>query len=717
MMNRSGALALLALLLLPGTSLAQESTAPLRLLEEAAGDVVLDGSPSPVVMPAGLADDVDLVSFDLAETPLDFLFMLGVKSLANGDTRFLGTDHRLHFRHNDQDYAIDYYPGQGTAGTAQATLMTFEPGEEYGSQVADLPIAVDIAAGTMTATVLRDLLLDNEGAAPFPGRFLDQFRAESGYLSSSSIRVGGVGMPLPHVADRMPNDGIGPMAWPVQYGIVQTGHLRLASDEPFRASNGEASTFVYRVNATNLGPRDDFVEFVASGVPAAWDVRLPGLTELPANASIEFPVVVRTAFAHRHGSATTLTLEVVSQSDPGSVGRVQIGLRYPAIPQPAGHHNQLYLHSAQDTLSTLDTVLVTALGPVSRDWSKQAYFNTADPANDEQDDGIAIAGDLCDTQVLDEDVVTSTYCWSIPLLPGLQMGLDFDTSGTGTYSIPFQSTLLQLGARAQGRLVHLQPVAGRGFDPPNGTFTERDEVVVAVFSTSARADIPLNGKATFGGTITPTAESDFIPYVPGAALRLDLQLEVARPDNPFLTATAPDLIAGGLFTLPLFDYDDPIGDVFSDGGKLHLLLDGDVQQLGNPGSTLLFNATLHNADNATHELALLLVGSNVAWARIVGDERIEVEAGASRTLQVAVAVPADARDDDRADLVLDVASTSDVGARALVRMVGIVDTDATHPDATAYLSPTAGPKDTPGPPLVALAIALLALTLARRGQP
>lgn len=681
----------------------------LRLLDDSAGDVALAGAPTPTVMPAGTADDLDLVSLDVGETPLDFLFKLGVKDLASGSTTVVASGHDLFFRHHDQDYGITFYPG----GSGYAYLYAYEPGEGFGAYVADLPVTMDLGASTMTATVRRDLLIDNDGAAPHPGRILDNFHATTNALGNFYISGQSA---TPHPEDRMPNDGVGPLAWPVQYGIQQSGHLRLSSEEPFRASNGEASTFVFRINATNLAEEDDLVEFVAQGVPQAWDVQLPGLTMLDANQSVEFPVIVRTAFAHQHGSATAFTLELVSQNDASAVGRIELGLRYPLIAQPAGHHDTVYFHSvdqAEGVGGALDTALKLVQGG---DFGKRPYFNTAAPDDDPQDDAVPVTGYTCGLNGNQDDIIGTRYCWSLPLGPGLQMGLDFDLNRTGTYSIPMFSLLPHPGARVEGELVYLPPYEGAGeFNPETG-FVERQSVVVATLNTSERADIGANAGHTFTGIITPTPDGDFLPYLNGAGLMLELRMLSARPDNPlFGPKGEPELRPGGTMTLPLLDYEDPLGETFGDDAKLQLALAGDMQRMANPGATVVYNATLTNADNQTHTVALLIIGSNREWATLPGGDELRLEPGESATLRVAVVVPLGAVDEDRADLVLDVASTSELSARALVRMVTTVDTDAEHADDAALVaSAQQGGKDTSAPAFTLTLAALAALVLVRR---
>jgi hypothetical protein len=711
------------------TSLAQEAadaTAPLPLLEDPAGDSATKADPAPpVTMPPGTTyDTLDLRALTAVETPTEVQLTLAVTAIDPNALQIVlsSVEYLVRFQHGQAYYSVRIFAYATPGGGAQyiGQLETFDPArpDDFGAYVAGVPVTADSAARTLTVTLPRDLLIDEEGSPPYPGRLLEGFTVTASFLGGGTIMINGQFVStLPGVVDRMPDAGAGLVPLPFQYGIVQTGSLRLSSEEPFRSSNGEATTFVFRVNATNLAPQEQLAEFVIVGAPAAWDVRTPGLVRLPANGTQEFPVIVRTAFMHAHGSATAFNVELVSQDDPSSVGRVQIGLRYPKIAQPAGHHNTVYLHDIDTTGDPAAMALATALHlAVGGDIGRFLYFNTALPEDDDQDSSTPVTGRACDTQVLDNETVTTTYCWEAPLLPGLEMGLDLDLATQGHYKFPIHSLAPLPGARMQGELVYYPPLPEPDPNSPEPFIIFPEPVTIALLDPSARTEVGANGDATFEGTITALEAGDLITYQRGAYLGLEISLLSARPDNTFLgPRLEPDLVPGGELTLPLLEYEDPVDESFQALGSVHLLLDGESHRDANPGDTLVYRVTVHNAANGSHAFQALLVGSNLAWARIVEDPTFRLAAGDSRGLTVAVTVPEDALDDDRADLVLEVTARDDISARGIVRLVTTADTDAEHEDEASLLGSDAHKaKDTPTVALVPLLAVLAAVAWATR---
>jgi hypothetical protein len=715
-------LALAALLLAPTPTMAQNAEGtPFVLLEDDPGDVAAYAQAGPdevpTTAPSGSFDAADLLGLSITETPSEFQFNLALSTLDGGpgDGILAGIEYTVTFRHVDNVYVLRMYSfGDEYYGAVEQ--MSTDPDEPFGAYVAEARVTPDAATSTLVAAVPRDAIVDSEGSAPYPGRVLDLFMVKAGYLNGGGFYtpLSGVPMPWAYVEDRMPEEGPSDVVLPITFGIAQSGDLRLTSNEPFRASNGEEGTFVFRVNATNLASSPQTAEFVALSPPMGWDVRVPGVVRLDANETAEFPVIVHTAFGHKHGTATAFTLELASQSDDVSVGRIQLGLRYPKIAQPAGHHDTVYFHNSDEG----DDELRKALGLFNKaltgyDYLTYPYLNTALPEDDPDDDGTPTPGMSCESLRVQEDgdTVGTTYCWYLPLMPALEMGLDFDLGSLGAYSIPIHSLAPQPGARVQGRIVYYEP--SEQVDP--FYYFYEPPTVVATLLPSERAEIGVDQRVVFEGIIQPEAAGDLLVYRRGASIGLELEILTGRPDNFFLgPRTEPDLAPGGWMQLPLLEYADPVDEVFGIASHLHLMLDGESHRMANPGDTMVYEVDLHNADAKDHDFAATLVGSNHAWGRIVGGERFSVAADGSRTLMVAVTVPEDAFDDDRADLVLEVTSRDDESIRALVRLVTTADLDEEHDDDASLLGEAAKPKDTPGPSLALLALALLGLALRRR---
>lgn len=691
---------LASMMTVPGAA-GQDAAAAVLVAEDAASDVALVDSAVPASMPSGAWDSLDLRSLSVTETVSTIHVLLAVGAVGTTQESFTSLiQYEVLLRHADTHYKLFINPfGNGAYGTLARIPDGQDLDRSFGEDHLQVQVAVDAGAATFDAAIPREALLDSEGNPPTKGRSLDSFQAEAGLLNDARAN----GQPLPAFEDLMPDAGVAQAAYEVVHGLQQVGDLRLSSELPLRTSNGEASTFVYTVVAENLAEDDIVAEFVTVGVPPGWDVRTPGLVRLDGESEVDVPIVVRTAFSHDHGSVAAFTLELVGQDSAGSIGRIQLGLRYPLIAQPAGHHDTVYLHSRDHTSNALDTaigVANTALGGTN--FNLEAYFNTALPEDDPNDQGIAVPGSLCESlRVLqDNDTVGSTYCWSLPLSPALEMGLDFDLERTGTYQIPFHALVPQPGARAAGRIVHYAP----GEEDPMFGFFFSEGTTVATLLPSDRADLGLDQRLTFEGVIQPEEDGDYLEHAVGASLWLELELRTNRPENFYLgPRTPPELVAGGMMQLPLLEYEDPVQD-FQVSDALALDVAGSAQRLANPGETAVYNVTVRNGGDETQQVRPALIGSNLDWATLVSPPTLSLSPGEEARMQVIVRVPADAQDGDRSDLVVEVASTSDVAQRGLLRLVTTADTDQDHRDESAALSglPAAKSPSVPGLSLLAV---------------
>lgn len=727
------AVALTVTAYLPGAA-AQQAVA---LLDDTPGDmqtVVAGNSAGP---PGGRFAASDLVALSVEETLTDLTFRLQVASLSASPEvpLFESTRYTVNFAHEGVVYRVMLFR-MATPEAAEygGRLYVLDKGRDAYSPLEALVVSADPSSNTISAAVPRVLVLDREGAAPFPGRVLSGFRAESSSLGLSDrpVWLGPAGyqeMAPTGVRDAMPNAGNGTLDFAIRLGLQQTGDARLKADVPARASNGEATTFVYPVNATNLGPAQRFT-LATAGVPSAWQVDLPSeLVEIAANTTVILPIVVSMPFAHQHGAFEGFTLEMSGLDDPTDVGRVQLGVRFVQPPQPAGHHDTQYLHTfmpdGQDQFSQAFTT-VFGFDP------NQMYFNTLTPDEDPNDSKMPVGGFTIGGGMTGVPTVppTTTYTWTVPLSPGLALGLDFDLARVGDMRIAVNTVVPMTGATLTGRVVHTIPDAR---DCDGGFGRDRDEecryddyffgagthVTAATIGPSAAQDVGANTNgATFQAPIVATPAGDYLPFHPDATLGLMLNLTFTTVD-PFVGPDTAPKIAGGQIVLPLLEYHDPVDQVFSTLSSLMIAVRGEQQRLVNPGKTALFDLELMNHGDGTASYDLELTGPNQQWAQILGDRRVTIQGGASRSLGVAVTVPPKAFDGDAADLVLAAVDTRDPAARTLARLVATVDTEAEHPDDAALvpgLESRLSKKDTPAPglPLTVLALAALALAFSRR---
>lgn len=691
-MRRAAAILLLAILLsIPAAA------EPVRVLTDEAGDVdasLPDGSdpPSGTYDP----DGADLLWLDIDETHDAFRFDLGVGSVAPSED---GSGHAVlavEFLHTDQPYRVlvQRYPDLAGGFFHAAEVQAYDHGRERFVPVFRGEPGVDATDNVYSVTVPRDVLVDGNGTAPTAGREFRLLRASS----DESVDAGPFfGFGAVRMQDWMPDDGVSDAPYQIQRGLVQTGHARLLSDDPVRASNGEEATFVYSVTAVNLGEDDDRFDLAATGVPDGWDVTLPAATiRVAGNDSVQFPVLVSTQFRHQHGAFESFTLSLTSHRDDDAVGRLEMGIRFLETPQPAGHHDTVWIHT-RGTASGGGFCIGCGPAAVAFMNAAQEYELDEDvPAYAEETGGLLGGGD--------------GWTWNVFLEPGLQLGLDFDVNATGTVEVTFEAPLTIQGASLGGRLVHYGVVEAGG-----SRHVERTVLADLVASTPR----DLSGTVIVDTVVVPVPAADFVRYNPRAALVLELELS---GDNLSVYGTEdqtqPALLEGGM-TLPLFEYRDPVDHVFGALAGLDFGHADRAEKYVNPGETVLFNLTLQNEGAIDDVFELRVNGTNPDWVRVLGDRRVFVGTGDHRNVVVAVSPPSDAPDGAVVDLVVTAASVAEPTVQGNIRVVATVDDLVDRTDESFLIQDVEKrltDKKSPGPatPLLLLALALLATGLRRR---
>ncbi|MES2155002.1 MAG: hypothetical protein V4510_07690 [bacterium] len=706
--------------------------------------------------PDGRWDPTDLKSLDVKETTDSFTFILGVKNLSPQPTELPGTEsgqYGIYFQNYDRQFRLivnrQHFAGTNYFGQLQA----FDPGRNgyftITSDPAELVFSEDLTANTVSATVAhRDLLADGNGGAPHPDVPFTGFHVTSKAINAQiglgRGPTGGGKAPTPTASDAMPDNGnstVNEGKLPIHFGVAQSGHARLRSAIPTRASNGEATTIVFQVQATNLAKSEDRFNLVTVGVPNVWQVKLPAAQlTIPGNGTLLFPILVTTPFAHAHGAFLNFVVELQSVSDPGSVGRVQLGVRYVNPPQPAGHHNQIWLHSTAASTDPTATV-IESLFPGDTGLEGYVYMNALDPEHEPNDKKTLIPATLdCEETAATNtcgganlavtDLPKVHYAWDVPLEPALDMGLDFDTKGNGMLggpaeiSVHIKNALPMNGAVFSGKLVYYgAPPKGQGvnIDSPSANAT-----VVATLEATTPVDVSAqNPDKEFKTVVHARPGGEFIPFQKGASLVLFLTLNFTRADPFFGPKDSPVLLPGGTFTLPLVEYHDPVQDIFL--STVELVATSEPNRFVNPGKTVLFNVTLTNHGDKQDTFLVEMTGTHAvgtadSWSRLImQNPQVTIPAGGSVFLAVAVKAPDTAARPDAADLVLTATSQSDFNQRSLLHLYAVIDTD--HPyldeaDQASALDAAAGNSGkTPGFELVALVAALgAAVLLLRRRQ-
>lgn len=682
---------MVALLLLSVPSLAQEGEEGPEvvdhgtLAQDTEGDVTATSSVLPA-SPGGTHTSVDLTGLSAEETEEDLIFHLQVVDL---DTTAPGHDTlRIYFQYDDARYrAVIERVGQ-VVGSSFNSYLEREYAPDQWDYQDWVRLQFDAQEETYTVHVFRDAIANQQGVRPIPGHPLTAFYA-TGHATDDPNFFGIDELESAYASyeDRMPDEGESDAVIDPTFGIRQTGHAYLDSPEPIRDSNGEASTFVFRVGAHNLDENADVFTFRFADVPEGWDVRMASTTvTIKGEEVVEVPIVVRTPFSHEHGNVTTFLVEMESRRDPAAVGRMEMGLNFLEIPQPAGHHDTVYLHGYNGWQLTMNTL-----------------------EDDPNGDNESVQPEACWWMDYEEDtpLERTEYCWLVRLRPGLSMGLDFDLSRLGAFQTSVSSQLDLQNAELKGRLTWY------------GDTGEEDgygERILANLTVTDPKTIAAGATEPFETVVVPTEAADLVAYYGSADLYLQLKLTGDRIDEEFTSEMlAPRMVPGGFMRLPLYEYSDPIDEVFGATGTVSLR--ADVQErFVNPDKTVVYNVTLRNDGPFEDAFLLDVTGTNEGWAELLRKRAITISADDSATIALSVAAPADAADGTRADLILEALSSTDSNSRALIRLVTTVDTDAVHGDEAALADEIAARnQESPtGGALLALAAAALVALVTRR---
>jgi hypothetical protein len=648
-----------------------EPGAPVEVLSDPAGDLAY----GPVGIPAPVQRTLDLLRLELLETEATVLFRLavgGTNSLSEPAALDTGRV-TVYFRHGQASYSLAIQQVSEVDTYYEAQLYRYAPSLDQYTWVAYNRPVVDAAARTVTAEFAKDDLPDAEGAAPFPGRLLEGFRA-----ISTSWKLGGD-------VDRMPDDGEGKVPFAVRAGPGQSADAALWSPSPMRASNGEATTFVFDVRAENRGAPAAFV-LEARSLPPGWEVRFPqGRLELAQGEQRAVPVLVTVPFAHEHGTSPTATVAMVAEGDPSRFGQVRLGVSYPAVPQPSGHHDTLAFHSYQTPNVARPVQQAARAGG-----SAWAWMSAEEP----QEEGVPVPA-----YATGGGSLGSVYTWYVPLSPGLQVGLDFDLERPARLAVPVRAGLPLTDARMDAALYVSWRTSDGGWDSTR----------LASLPPTEPVSLGQGEQRLFELEGLPAVEADRVPFRVESYLVWSLRLTSSRP-YAGTGAEAPDLMPGGSTTLPLVEYHDAVEQVFADLHGIALDARGPVRRDLGPGRTTLFNLTARNAGEEA-ELAVRLVGAHAPWAQLVGADRLSLQAGARAPFSVAVRPPADAAVGTELDLTVELVAGEEV--RALLRLGGAVTAEGSVPDEAALALP--GQREAPAA-LAAATLGLLAAAIARRGR-
>ncbi|MGB0653632.1 MAG: hypothetical protein ACPGQL_10580 [Thermoplasmatota archaeon] len=484
--------------------------------------------------PAGDVGPADLTSLTISETDDEIIFTVTVKDTEETGGGMTPDAARLDVRFRHGDVFYDVGTGIGQQGNSFAELRRIQFGFEQF--VAILDHTYDPATATFQVTTPRHLLYDLNGAPAQTGRQLEDLHMDAHVHATGLFIPNGDGtlfQPL-GIRDRMPDteDAV----YDVLLGGPRTQGVGLEVAAPFRATNGGAATFAYSLLVTSESEATYRVN--ASDAPEGWTLEHPGRIEVPPGAPFELVVLATTPDRHQHGGSEQFMVRLEEEGGP-AWGEADLGVYFLDVPQPAGHHDQVWFHNFAGPLPSVNTgFLATIPGAVN--------FNTIQQSADGE---APVAGQTSPG--------SAEHTWTACLSPALQLGLDFDPTATGEAFIPITSQLPLQGS-LRGELVWLPPA------PPanNCSSLRTDGIVVATLTETD--PIELADASGFTTTILSTPEGDRVPYQPNAHLALRLTLTLAAPMPA--SDLGPVWNPGGWMRLPLLEYADerPAGFVGED---------------------------------------------------------------------------------------------------------------------------------------------------------
>jgi hypothetical protein len=283
-------------------------------------------------------------------------------------------------------------------------------------------------------------------------------------------------------------------------------NLFLYADEPYFYSNGEAGTFVYNVTLRNNGPAAIIV-LNASNVPNGWDIVLPNALSVGEGEHRDFYVITTIGSRHLHGETETFTITASSNEESF---QSELGIFFPTIPNPAGHHSTLYFHGDPPAAGVLSTPLVLWMNTVT----DSEYTDAPYPAVSGGFDG------------------TFEHYWLAQLQPRLQMGLDFIEGGTawlnGSMNFDAPSISLEISANLILGGSNEQILASSG-------------PITLPGATTVDFEIPL----------TVLDEINQIPFVEGSNMELEIMVNhIGAPYSERVTLN----LQGTTLQLPLTDF-------------------------------------------------------------------------------------------------------------------------------------------------------------------
>lgn len=654
-----------------------------HLLSDEKGDTVLEsgvpGAPGIPFSVSGQTDGADLLALDVTEQDDAFSFILTVAGL-KGE---FGSTAYIDFAWRDVTYYVVTQYENGHLGSFSQSVL-IRNGDDGFERAGVLNLTVDAEKGTLTSIVPKAYLLDGQQRTPSLGDALTDIKVE-GETSTFGFSISGDRPASVH--DFMPNSGEGAKLV-FGHGDAQSGHVFLKTADRVRVSNGGATTFVFQADVINNGSTEDDIKLSVGELPAGWNATVQSPVKVGANQMKDLPVLVSVPFAHVHGGYSSFNLTATSTKDPSSRAVLRLGVLHTPIPQPAGHHSELYLHA-----ENLNGGVFAQLFPFNG-----AYFNTESTHTNEPD-------------TVSPNYFNNANGWRVVLNPALQIGVDFDLNRTGL----LEGSVL---ARGQGTGTVSAKLA---LTKPAEKGTNSEGSIVLAEGKGQKITYDLQKPSPFKIVLTPTQDADFIPYKKGQNLVLTITMKddgfpgsgiccIAGQTGPLLNAKDFKM------TLPLNEYNDPLTGVADISSTLDLKADGPVEKTGRPGSVMTYAFDLSNGGSAPMTVQLDVAGNDASAGSLVPQGTVTVPAHGTQRVTLGVTIPDDAGEGQALEVLVFAHAQDDPSKTAIARTHTLVSKGASAGDDETQLLQAARAKQdkTPGIGTLGVTALVLALAVGRR---
>jgi hypothetical protein len=694
---------------------AQDPPREVRIIDPA-GDVALTG-PTGSQNAGSQYEHLDLLSIWIANETLDQIEVGArlkrgedpmAKGLAAGD-RVL----EVSFDYGNAQFIVQPNP-YGANFCKEGGLLQRGVHLKNGGYTAGTSCVImkfDAAFATFRFLIPRHHLKNESGAVFGPGDVLSNLTAVAKMQTFvESFTTLFVPQASVTVSDRAPDKGVGADYASSLGQAFNNKHVALFSRDPVRVSNGESTTFVYRVDATNNASTPITLALSVENPEAAWNVRVPARLRLEAGQTLSFPVILAMGFGHRHGELAYFQVRAQDTADANAHSSLNLGVFWTDTPQPAGHHDTMYFHGgATRTYPSYGFPLGIAFCDVGRFWFNPLEKETDPAATEEPQPACGI--DTRSTDTASDYATKPTAVWSAALAPSLLIGLDFDLGRTATAHVGISSPVAANKASFQADLRYFDPHA----KPTNcERFECYGEWKTIASGRTELGPLSANSRVNPDVTLTLRPESDLLAYQAEANLGIVFTLTTDTPSHPpnaYLKSTAPLFHPQGSFLqLPLIEYHDPIDQTYQAVGSLGLELLSDFERPVNPAETTLFHLRLTNGGTQPQEIRVELEGLHADWAHLLNDTQLTLAPGSTKHLSLAVSAPATASSGERAELFVLAQSKDDPNIVALARLrASVVDPETLDtPDESLQIQGGSDGAPAIGLPLILLAVALLA---------